>query len=104
MNLSQEELTARLQVAGFDISRGMLSHWETGRNSLPLDNPEFVNALAEALNMSVLDILIQSGYAIQLTPKSREALRAAIIVDQLPELDKDFAIDMLESLLAKSRR
>lgn len=104
LNLSQEELVARLQIEGVEVSRGMLSHWETGRNDMPLNDPVFVKALAHALRLTVLDVLIFSGYEIQTSPRTEEASRAANIVDQLPEDQRSLAIGLLEQLLASARK
>ena len=101
--LSQEELVARLQLAGIDISRGTLSNWETGRVSIPLGDRDLRWALANVFRLSVPDLLKAAGYEIELggTEWSR---RAAWVVDQLPEADRDFALEMLERLLEKSHQ
>ena len=101
LNLSQEEFVARLQLEGFDISRAMLSHWETGRNAPPLERPEFRRALSRALRTSIPEILGAAGYELSEEEQSREARRAAFIVDQLPEDYKDLAINLLEQMLQK---
>lgn len=54
--LTQEELTARIQVKGIDIDRTMLSKIET--NSREVYDFE-VKAIAEALEISVNDLFMQ---------------------------------------------
>lgn len=53
--LTQEELTARIQVKGIDIDRTMLSKIET--NSREVYDFE-VKAIAEALDVSINDLFI----------------------------------------------
>lgn len=103
LDLSQEELVARLQIEGFDVSRAMLSHWETGRNPPPLEKPEFRLALSRALRVSIPEILAAAGYELSEEKHSKEARRAAYIVDQLPDEYQDLAIKLLESVLEKAR-
>lgn len=103
VGLSQDEVTARLQLSGFDCSRATISHWETGRVSIPLGDRDLRWALANVFRVSVPDLLKAAGYEIELggTEWSR---RAAWVVDQLPEADRDFALEMLERLLEKSHQ
>lgn len=99
--LSQEELAARLQVFGFDVTAGAVSHWENGRYNLPLHEPEFRRALASILRMSVREILISAGYEISDNePYSEEGLRAAEIIEQLSPQQRRLALGILEQFLA----
>ncbi|MDU4801549.1 MAG: helix-turn-helix transcriptional regulator [Clostridium butyricum] len=54
--LTQEELTARIQIKGIDIDRTILSKIET--NSREVYDFE-VKAIAEALEISINDLFIQ---------------------------------------------
>lgn len=98
LGLSQEELAARLQVQGIDYTAGAISHWETGRYSIPLEESEFRKALAEALKMSVTAMLIAAGYEVK-QGYSEAAQHAAEIVDQLPPSRQSLAVSILEQLL-----
>lgn len=98
LRLSQEELARQLQIAGLDYARATISHWETGRYSPPLDDPEFRRVLANALQVSIQDLLQMAGYEID-PDHSKDARRAADIVDQLPAYKRALALGLLEQLL-----
>lgn len=98
LHLNQEDVAARLQLAGFDIGRGAISHWEVGRTKPPFDDPEFTKALASVLKLSVNSVLKQAGYEI-VTDLSEDARHAAEIVDQLPADRRRIALGLLEQLL-----
>lgn len=79
LNLSQEELAARLQLAGLSVTRATVSHWETGRVPSPLDEATALKAISEALDVSVDEILEEIGIHTttdHLSPREREAIRA----------------------------
>lgn len=98
LGLSQDELTARLQIEGVTVTRGSLSNWETGRHKPPLDEESFRTALSRALKMSVKEILKRSGYDVAVK-HSDAAERAAYLVDQMDEETQDKAVRILEQLL-----
>lgn len=98
LGLNQEELTARLQIEGLDVSRSSLSNWETGRHKPPLEDEQFRNGLARALKMSVKEILKRSGYDVTFK-HSEAAERGAFLIDQMDEQTKDKAVKILEALL-----
>jgi len=98
LHLNQEELAARLQLAGFDVARASISHWETGRFKPPFNDPDFTKVFASVLKMSINSMLKQAGYEI-VTDLSDNARQAAEIVDQLPADRQRLAIGLLEQLL-----
>jgi transcriptional regulator with XRE-family HTH domain len=98
LHLSQEELSIQLQLAGFDVSRATVSHWETGRNTIPLDNPNFVEALANSLNMGIMELLASAGY-IKYSKFGEDATKAAALVDSMPASRRKMAVGILEQLL-----
>ncbi len=98
LHITQEELAARLQLAGLDVTRATVSHWENGRHALPLENPIYAKAIADALKLSVRDVLILAGYDVSQKQPSRAAQRAAHIIDSLPKDKQDLAIRILEQL------
>ena len=99
LSISQEELARRLQIAGQDHSRATVSHWETGRNSLPLHDPDFTQALATALEMTVYQVLREVGYELDTkhTPLGEEA---AMIVDQLSPVRARIFVNALKQIVA----
>jgi transcriptional regulator with XRE-family HTH domain len=100
IHITQEDLTARLQMEGFGVTPGSISNWENGRYMPPIDDPLFVKALAKALKMTVSAVLSAAGYEIS-TRYSDEALRGADIIDQLPDDMRGMAIDILEQMLRR---
>lgn len=87
-----------LQLAGFDYARSTVGHWETGHVSMPLDDPEFVEALAKVLKLDTLTILELSGYQIH-TRHTLDGERVARLVDNLPEEKRKLAIRLVEQLI-----
>lgn len=102
LGINQEELAARLQTSGFDISRSTLSHWENGRYNPPLHDPIFRKALADALRMNARTMLKAAGYEVADSSHSEDAERAASIIEQLPEQQRKIALGILEQFLANS--
>lgn len=100
--LSQEELAAKLQVKGMDITAGAISHWENERYHPPLEDAVFRNALAEIFRIDVRSLLLSAGYEVNSIDRSAAAKRAAFIVDQLPPDKQDLALGILEQFLEKS--
>lgn len=104
LNLSQDELAKRIQIAGYDIGSSTVSHWENGRYKMPLNEPDAREAIAVALELSVPDMLLMAGYEIA-TNFDESAQRAASIVQNLPPDAQRAAVDqlrVLERLFAKS--
>ncbi len=101
LGLNQGDLAARLQVAGFNVDRSSISHWEIGKHKPPLENPEFRKALAQALRVSIPTLLKMAGYEIAVE-YSDDARLAAEIVDQLSPARKKLAINLLEQLLKEA--
>lgn len=98
LGLTQDELTAKLQTEGLDVSRSSLSHWEVGRVNPPLKDEPSRRAIARALKLSVKEVMKRSGYDVS-EIHSSAAERAAHIVDQLDDEMQDKVVKMLEALL-----
>lgn len=98
LQLYQADIVALLEDAGIKVSRASVSNWEAGRFNPPLDDPDFRRALANALQMTIPEMLAIAGYEIN-TQYDRESLRAADIVNQLPPESKTLALGLLEQLL-----
>jgi transcriptional regulator with XRE-family HTH domain len=96
--LTQEDLTARLQVEGVDISRSSLAGWESGRHDPPLQDPEFRRALSRVLRVNVRTILRLAGYEVDEQPHSVLAEKAALIIDQMPEEKQAAVVQLIEQI------
>lgn len=101
LKLNQEQLAAQLQLAGFDLTRGAISHWENGRFNPPIEDPNFRLALAQILKMSVTSLLKEAGYEVQME-LSTNARRAAEIIEQLPPDRQKLALGVLEQFLIEN--
>lgn len=99
LGLSQDQFAAQLQLKGQNVSRGMVSHWEIGKYPPPLNDPEFVNAFADVLKLSVVEVLNRAGFNFSSDGTSEAAKRAALIVDQLPPSRQKLALGILERFL-----
>lgn len=98
VGISQEELAARLQRNGFDISRATVGHWEQDKYLPPLGNPQFCKVMADILLVSVKDLLAMAGYDLDEKQHSIEAERVAYLVDQLPPEKRNLAVRLVEEL------
>ncbi|GIL12522.1 MAG: hypothetical protein BroJett038_12420 [Chloroflexota bacterium] len=98
LKMSQEDLAARLQLEGFQVTAGAISHWENGRHDPPLENPEFRIAIGKALRLNPTALLRRAGYEVA-NELSDNARQAAEIVDQLSEEQQRLALGILEQIL-----
>ena len=101
LNLTQEELAARLQVSGFEVTAAALSHWETGRYKPPLHDIEFRNAMASILRISQQELLAAAGYETE-QHHTELGERAADIVDSLKPDQQRLVIGILEQFLERA--
>lgn len=97
-NLSQDELAARLQLAGQDYSRSSVNSWENGYTFPPLKNPSFRQALSDALNIDVQSLLRAAGFEID-SEHSEYATRIASIIDKLPERKQRQILHIVETFI-----
>ena len=100
INISQEELAARIELEGFEASQKSVSSWETGRHTPNLGDPAFLAALAKALRMSVYALLVAAGFQVNERGHTEAGERAAFIVDQLSEEKRELALGILEQFLS----
>lgn len=98
---TQEELVTRLELEGFNITRGAVSHWETGRYNPPVDDPAFRDALSRVLKLSEPELLRMAGYQVTRGTHSQAAERAADILDRLTPDKQNLAIKVLEQFLGE---
>jgi len=99
LNLKQDDIAARLQLAGFDFTRGTISHWENGRHELPMHDAAFRQALADALRLDERTMLRLAGYQVQEVRRSEAADRVAHLIDQLPPDKQELAVRLVEQLV-----
>jgi transcriptional regulator with XRE-family HTH domain len=97
-HMSQAELAARMTELGEETSAARVGHWETGRNTPPMDNQHFRHVLAIALRMGENEMLTELGYVLPEGQFSSKALYAAQIIDALPNEARDIAMEILEVL------
>ena len=106
LRLSQDDLAARLQISGLDVSRAAVSHWETGRDKPPIDNRKSLAAIARALEMLPAEVLLLAGESEEQNGVYSDAAKhGALIIDRLPPEAQRAAVDqlrVLERLFAKS--
>jgi transcriptional regulator with XRE-family HTH domain len=98
LDLSLSDLTRRLSLRGYAVQRQTVNHWETGRNNAPIENLEFRNALAGALELDVNEMLREMGFPVNDSERSNEALYLADLADRLPDDGKELLIDYAQLL------
>ncbi len=108
IGISQTEFVERLTKQGLAINRATASQWERGRNNPPIDNPDVAKVIANALEWSVLDLLIAVGYDIQIEIDSKEwgtqSIQAAEIIEKLPNKHvQQTAVNMLHHIADELR-
>jgi transcriptional regulator with XRE-family HTH domain len=99
LRISQEDLSAQLQIHGVEVTSGAISHWENGRYNPPLHDPMFRTALANVLRVSINEMLAAAGYETETATRSEAGERAAYIIDQLPPDKQKLALGVLERFL-----
>lgn len=99
LHLSQDDLAARLQLEGLEVSRAAISHWETGRDQAPIENRKGLRALANSLDLTPAELLILAGVEPEeKIIQSDLARRGALIIDNLPPDAQKTAVDQLRAL------
>lgn len=99
MGLTQDELAARMQLDGINVSRAAIANWEQGRNVPRVENICLIQSIARALRLSVREVLALSGYEVSVPVHGEAAQRAAFIVSQLPPEKQELAIGILERMM-----
>lgn len=101
LKMSQAQIADELSARGQETSSARVGHWETGRNNPPLENPHFREALASVLQLDVNNLMTELGFIVVDSKRSKDALLAAQIIDHLPPLARELAIDFLTLLEKK---
>lgn len=77
--LTQNDLAKLLTRAGFPYSKQSISSWESGKSWIPMQRPDFADALARALNMETRALYARLGYfpaqELDWTPRQVRAAR-----------------------------
>jgi transcriptional regulator with XRE-family HTH domain len=100
LGMSQSEFATLLSQQGLTIKKSAVSKWETGHTPLPLQAPENRRIIADALQISIQELLILAGYEIE-TLFSPEARMVAVVFDQLLAAEKEAVIGMMEYFVEK---
>ncbi len=98
LEMSHADLARKLTLMGRPVTRQAVSHWLNGRNDMPIDEREFRLALAASLELDVNELMDRLGYIVSDDERSTEALRAAEIIDRLPDDAKTLALEYLALL------
>lgn len=98
LEISQDELVARLNLRGIAITKGGVGFWERGRNLPPIEDVDFREALALSLEVDVNELMESIGYIKTDSQRSSDALFAASIIDRLPPKVRTIAIEYLKIL------
>lgn len=97
VNITQEDLAARLQSAGFNYSRSTINNWENKRGMPPIDDPKFAESLAWALRVKVPTLLKAAGFDIK-SQHTEVGERVATLVDSLTDEKKYLALRIVETI------
>jgi transcriptional regulator with XRE-family HTH domain len=99
LHLSQADLARRLELHGYSVTSGAISHWENDRYPIPLNDLAARQSLAAALEFTPSELLDFAGYHIPNDIiKSEAAYRAAAIVERMPVEGQKIAIELLRTL------
>jgi len=102
LKITQEQLAERLSAGGMPITKAAISKWEMGKTPLPLQTPENRKLIADALELSISELLVLAGYEIDndMTPQARII---ADMYDRLTDTDRETVLMMLFHLTSKTR-
>jgi transcriptional regulator with XRE-family HTH domain len=96
--LTQEELATRLETEGWSTSRSAVNNWESSKSEPPLSDPQFRQALSNALRVKVRLLLKYAGYEVDTEYHSVVSEQIATLVDQLPADKQELALKLVEQL------
>lgn len=99
LDYSQAHVARLLELQGYSVSPGTISHWENGRYNIPLEDINARLAISTVLRIDVAKMLEAAGYGV--IPKklfSEAAQQAASIVDKLPPDAQKVALEQLRAL------
>jgi len=100
LQITQEQLAERLSAGGMPLTKAAISKWEVSKAPLPLQTPENRRLIADALELTILELLILDGYEIQ-DDWSYQTRLVAMLFDSLPPDDQDTVLMMMQHLKDK---
>lgn len=99
IHITQEQLAARLATSGFFFTAGSISHWENDRHFPDAFNDlNFRKALAKSLEWDEQEMMLAMGWIVETEP-SKDAMRAAELVDRMTPDKRRMALGILEKIL-----
>ncbi len=98
LNITQNDLASRLKTQGFKYAVSSIAFWETERGLPPMNDPQFVRALATALEVPTALLMEATGFfepgeiltGDDLSPLERKLI-AAVRNGQIAEALQAFA-------------
>jgi len=100
LQITQEQLAERLSAGGMPLTKAAISKWEVSKAPLPLQTPENRRLIADALELTILELLVLDGYEIH-NEWSHETRLIATLFDTLPPDDQDTVLIMMQHLKDK---
>jgi hypothetical protein len=101
LDMSYADLAGELSNRGYDVTRSAVQHWVSGKNIPPVEDKRFRVLLASALQLDSNDMMMRFGYYTFESDRSREARRAADMIDLLPDDQKSFALEYLDLMVRR---
>lgn len=104
LGLTQKDVAERLTSLGYEYSSPAVAHWEnrTGKYAPPLDDPDFVSALARVLEVDRSEILTQSGLLEGLNmQEDGDILHATNLFREMSPKQRKTALDILKGFVGK---
>ncbi|MBX3082794.1 MAG: helix-turn-helix transcriptional regulator [Anaerolineae bacterium] len=99
LEYKQADVSRLLELQGYSVTPGTISHWENGRYNIPLEDINARYAIASVLQLDVAKMLEEAGYGvIQQKLFGDAAQQAASIVDKLPPEAQKTALEQLRAL------
>lgn len=99
IGLSLAEIAAQFNLHGYEITKSTIGGWASGKRNPQLDKKEVREAIAAVLQVDVNEMMTTLGFVILDEHRSPEALRAASLIDSLPEEERRKAVRMLEVMV-----
>lgn len=99
MGMSLADLSTKLSLYGYEVSKAAIGHWESGRNFPPIEDESFVKALSVALKIDTQTLWQHTVAEYSVEDLSPEARRAAEIVELMTDEKREMAINLLEAML-----
>ena len=96
--MSLSEFSTKLTLRGYPVTKSAISLWITDKRTPKIKTREYREALANALEMPVNELLSVFGYEVTDETRSSEAMYAADLVDHMDSEKRKLAIGILEKI------